>query len=170
MVFLLTRCITLSFSAWGITCSWGSSTQMWFHAPWASDVRWWLEITQGEVPALLKRPKPVAESSSDTRFNSKAHKTKLIRPRMKVLHIFPSLKVLILKSNIGHRLKDFHFMWALCVMWVQIVQSKWKTLKHSNGAELAREMTLPHPVTLSRHNGPHRREEGRGQKKGIRVQ
>lgn len=33
----------------------------------------------------------------------------------------------------------------------QIVQSKWKTLKHSDGAELAwKEMTLPHPVTLSR--------------------
>lgn len=35
-------------------------------------------------------------------------------------------------------------------MWALIAQSKWKTLKLSDGAELAwKEMTLPHPVTLS---------------------
>lgn len=47
-------------------------------------------------------------------------------------------------------------------MWAQIVQSKWKTLKHSDGAELAWEqMTLPHPVNLSRQKGFINREEAK---------
>lgn len=56
-------------------------------------------------------------------------------------------------------------------MWAQIVQSKWKTLKHSDGAELAwEEMTLPHPVTLSRQKGPYRRGGDEGQRRGTQGQ
>lgn len=56
-------------------------------------------------------------------------------------------------------------------MWAQIVQSKWKTLKHSDGAALAWEqMTLPHPVTLSRQNGPYRQGGGKGQTRGTQGQ
>lgn len=55
-------------------------------------------------------------------------------------------------------------------MRAQIVQSKWKTLKHSDGAELAWEMTLPHPITLSRQKGLHRQGGGEGQRNGRQGQ